>query len=83
MKRNKFSEAQIIKIIKEAEAGRSVSDLCREHSIHESTFYNWKKKYGGLGVTELRRLKQLEEENQQDLPIRCAPEALPHVGACA
>jgi putative transposase len=55
MKRNKFSEAQIIKVLKKAEAGRSVSDLCREHSIHESTFYNWKKKYGGMQVQEMQR----------------------------
>ena len=65
MKRNKFSEARIIKILKEAEAGRSVSDLCREHSIHESTYYNWKKKYGGMQVQEMQRLKQLEEENRK------------------
>ena len=65
MKKNKFTEAQIIKILQEGEAGKAVADLCREHSIHESTYYNWKKKYGGMQVQEMQRLKQLEEENRR------------------
>lgn len=50
MKKNKFTEAQLIKILQAGEAGRAVADLCPEHSIHESTYYNWKKKYGGMQV---------------------------------
>lgn len=65
MKRSKFSESQIIFAIKQAETGIRVSEVCRKMGISEATFYNWKKKYGGLGVSELRRLKNLEEENAQ------------------
>ncbi len=65
MKKLKYSETQIVKAIKENESGRSVDDICRELGIAKGTFYNWKKKYGGLGVSELRRLRQLEEENRQ------------------
>ena len=63
MKRSKFTEAQIVFAIKQSEMGVAVAEICRKMGISEATFYNWKKKYGGLGVTELRRLKQLEEEN--------------------
>ncbi len=65
MKKKKFTESQIVKILKEHESGRDVTDLCREHSIHRSTIYTWKKKYGGLEVQELKRLKELEEENRR------------------
>jgi putative transposase len=65
MKKTRFTEPQIIKILQEAEAGRAVPDLCREHGIHESTYYNWKKKYGGMQVQEMQRLKQLEDENRK------------------
>ena len=65
MKKVRFRESQIIKILKEYGTGRDVKDLCREYGIVPATFYNWKKKYGGLGVSELRRLKVLEEENRQ------------------
>jgi putative transposase len=65
MKRNKFTEAQIIKILKEEESGKIVNDICREQGIHQSTYYNWKKKYGGMQVQELQKLKQLEEENRR------------------
>ncbi len=65
MKRSKFSESQIVFAIKQAETGTRVSEVCRKMGISEATFYNWKKKYGGLGVSELRRLKNLEEENAQ------------------
>jgi len=63
MKKSKFTEQQIVFALKQAENGVKVDEICRKMGISEATFYNWKKKYGGLGVTELRRLKQLEEEN--------------------
>ena len=63
MKRSKFTESQIVFAIKQSESGVRVSEVCLKMVISETTFYNWKKKYGGLGVSELRRLKQLEEEN--------------------
>lgn len=63
MKRSKFTESQIVFAIKQSETGVSVQEVCRKMGISEATFYNWKKKYGGLGVTELLGLKQLEEEN--------------------
>ena len=61
--KKRFTEEQIIGVLKEADAGAKVSELCRKHGISDATFYNWKKKYGGLGPSELRRLRQLEEEN--------------------
>jgi len=63
MKKTKFTEAQIIFALRQSDTGVSVSEVCRKMGISDATFYNWKKKYGGLGVTELRRLKELEEEN--------------------
>ena len=63
MKRSKFTEQQIAFALKQAELGTSVEEVCRKMGISDATFYNWKKKYGGLGPSELRRLKQLEEEN--------------------
>lgn len=65
MKRSKFTEAQIAFAIKQSETGIRVEEVCRNLGISEATFYNWKKKYGGLGVSELRKLRQLEEENAQ------------------
>ena len=65
MKRSKYSESQIVFAIKQAETGTRVTEVCRKMGISEVTFYNWKKKYSGLGVSELRRLKKLEEENSQ------------------
>lgn len=65
MKRSKFTEAQIAFAIKQSESGTRVEEICRKMGISEPTFYNLKKKYGGLGVAELRKLKQLEEENAQ------------------
>lgn len=63
MKKSKYTEEQIAFALRQAESGTAVGEVCRKMGISEATFYNWKKKYGGLGVTELRRLKQLEEEN--------------------
>jgi putative transposase len=65
MKKGRFSEEQIIGILKQHEAGRKVSDLAREHGICEATIYTWKSKYGGLEVNEAQRLKSLEEENRR------------------
>jgi len=65
MKRSKFSESQIIKALKENEQGRSVGDLSRELGIDKSTFYYWRKKYGGMEKQELKRLKDLEDENRR------------------
>lgn len=65
MKKSKFTEHQIIQIIKAVEAGRTVKDVCREHGISEATYYNWKSKYGGMEASDIRRLKDLEEENRR------------------
>lgn len=65
MKRSKFSEEQIVYAIRQAEAGTSVGDLCRQLGVSDATFYAWKKKYAHLGVSELRRLRQVEEENSR------------------
>ena len=63
MKRSRFSEEQIIAVLKEQEAGMLTADVCRRHGISEATFYKWKAKFGGLEVTEAKRLRTLEEEN--------------------
>jgi len=65
MKRARFGEEQIITILKEAEGGAKVTELCRRHGISDATFYTWRSKYGGLEVPELRLLRQLEEENRR------------------
>jgi len=65
MKKTKFTEEQIAFALRQAETGTRVGEVCRKMGISEATFYNWKKKYGGLGISELRRLKQLEEENHK------------------
>jgi putative transposase len=65
MKRSKFSDEQILAIVKEGEAGRKVPDLCRTHGITEQTYYRWKAKFGGLELSEMQRLKQLEDENRR------------------
>jgi putative transposase len=63
MKRVRFTEEQIIGILKEQEAGAATADLCRRHGVSSATFYKWKAKYGGLDVSEAKRLKALEDEN--------------------
>jgi putative transposase len=65
MKGKRFSEEQIIGILKEAEGGLAVKDLCRQHGIAEGTYYRWKSKYGGLEVSEAKRLRALEDENRR------------------
>ena len=63
MKRSRFSEEQIIAILREQEAGAKTADVCRKHGISDATFYKWKTKFGGMEVSEARRLKALEDEN--------------------
>jgi putative transposase len=65
MKKSKFTEQQIAFALKQAELGTPVEEVCRKVGISDATFYNWKKKYGGLGPSELRRLRRLEEENSK------------------
>ena len=65
MKKSRFTETQIIKILKEAQAGVAVEELSRQHDFSKSTFYKWKAKYSGMDATALKRLKELEAENQQ------------------
>lgn len=65
MKKSRFTETQIVSILKEADAGRTVQDICREHGISPSTYYQWKSKYGGLEASELKRIKELEAENAE------------------
>ena len=65
MARKRYTEEQIIAVLKEGEAGTKVAELCRKHGISDATYYNWKAKYAGLMVSELRRLKTLEGENQR------------------
>ena len=65
MKRSKFSEEQVAYALRQVEAGTAVPDICRQLGVSEATFYAWKKKYAHLGVSELRRLRQLEDENNR------------------
>jgi putative transposase len=73
MPRKGHSQEKIVYALKQAEAGVKTGEICREQGISEQTFYNWKRKYGGMGVSELRRLRLLEEENRKLVPLdrRC------------
>lgn len=63
MKRSKYSEREIVGILKRVESGMLISDICREHGISKQTYYVWKNKYGGMGVSDISKLKELEKEN--------------------
>ena len=65
MRSSKFSQEQIIKVLKQVEAGQKIADVCRSTGISEQTYHRWKAKYGGLEISEARRLKQLEDENRR------------------
>ncbi len=65
MRKSHYSEEQIIAILRVVEAGQTVAEVCRQHGISETTYYRWKAQYGGLEVSQLRRLRQLEEENRK------------------
>lgn len=65
MKRSKFSDSKILSILKQAEKGAPVAELCREHGISNATFYNWRSKYGGMDASLMARLKELEQENKR------------------
>ena len=72
MKRSRFTEEQIIGILREQEAGVATAEVCRRHGVSSATFYKWKAKYGGLDVSEARRLKALEDENAKLKRTRCS-----------
>lgn len=65
MKKSKYTESQIVYAIRQAEQGERIEEICRKMGISEATFYNWKKKFAGMGISELRKMKQLEEENRK------------------
>ena len=65
MRKSRFTESQIIRVLKEVEGGRQVAEVCREYDISDATYYNWKAKYGGMEVSDIKRLKELDEENQR------------------
>jgi putative transposase len=65
MQKSRYTEEKIIKILKESEAGKKVVDICREYGISDATFYKWRSKYGGMDVSDAKRLKQLEDENRR------------------
>ena len=65
MKKSRFTKTQIVSILKEADAGMKVKDLCRKHGISDATYYNWKSKYGGMEASDLKRMKELEGELSQ------------------
>lgn len=63
MKKSRFTETQIVAILKEADAGMPAKEICRKHGISDATYYNWKSKYGGMSASDLKRIKELESEN--------------------
>jgi len=65
MKKSRYKETQIVGILKEVEAGRQVKDVCREYGISDGTYYNWKSKYGGMEASDIKKLKDLKEENRR------------------
>ena len=65
MKKSRYSETQIVKVLKEVETGKLIKDVCREYGISDATYYNWKSKYGGMEASDVKRLKELENENQR------------------
>ncbi len=65
MRKSRFSESQIFRILKEVEGGRAVKDVCREYGFSDATYYNWKAKYGGMELSDITRLKDLEQENRR------------------
>ena len=65
MKKSRYTEAQIVKILKEVESGKRVKDVCRAYEVAEGTYYNWKSKYGGMEASDIKRLKALEDENRR------------------
>jgi putative transposase len=89
MKKLKFSESQIVNILKEAEAGVSVEDLSHQHGFSKASFYKWKARYGGMSVSEVKRMKELEEENRRlkqmyanlSLEPQADPQSVPCDGA--
>ena len=65
MKKSRYTEAQIVRILQEVEGGRAVKDVCREHGVADATFYNWRAKYGGMELADIKRLRELEQENRR------------------
>jgi len=65
MKKSRYSETQIVKVLKEVEMGKLVKDICRDYGISDATYYNWKSKYGGMEASDVKRLKELKTENQR------------------
>ena len=65
MRKTRFTETQIVKILKEVEGGRQVKEVCREYGVSDATYYNWKSKYGGMEASDIRRLKEMEDENRR------------------